>query len=102
MQMTLRHRNVCFCFPSGNTAVQSGTHNIERWFLMQIIRNTQIEIFEKPIDQEFEDLMLARVKTFSPSHSRVIGDEGLREVIRIGIGKAGSQMPDRPARLAGV
>jgi hypothetical protein len=55
---------------------------------MLTIRQQQVEIFRQQYLQRFEDEMLVHLKTFSPRHSKVAGDEAVRRVIRLGIKNA--------------
>lgn len=56
---------------------------------MLTIRQEQVEIFRQQYLQRFEDEMLVHLKMFSPRHSKVAGDEAVRQVIRLGVERAG-------------
>lgn len=49
------------------------------------IRKEQMEIFEQAAIRNFEDEMVQHLKKFSPRHCDVIGEDNVREVIRLGI-----------------
>jgi len=53
------------------------------------INRTQMDAFEVAI-QEFEDGMVEHLREFSPWHSHVIGEPGMRQFIRKGISQADS------------
>lgn len=53
------------------------------------IRPQQFDTFERTTRQQFEDEMVAHLGDFSPAHARGVGEEGLRAVIRLGVGRAG-------------
>ena len=55
---------------------------------MLIIRKEQMEAFEQSAIRNFENEMVRHMKKFSPLHCKVIGDNGVREVIRLGIDRA--------------
>ena len=52
------------------------------------IRKEQMEVFEQAAIRNFEDEIVEHLKKFSPRHCEVIGDNGVREVIRPGIDRA--------------
>ena len=55
---------------------------------MLVIRNEQMQTMETFALQEFENELVEHIKTFAPKHSEVIKDEGVREVVRLGIGRS--------------
>jgi hypothetical protein len=52
------------------------------------IRDAQMTAFEAAALKNFEDKMVAHLKQFSPQHCEVIGELGVRFVIRLGMGRA--------------
>jgi hypothetical protein len=52
------------------------------------IRAAQIDVFESAASPHFADKELARVREAFPRHSGILGDDGVREVVRDGITKA--------------
>src|SRR5215204_1684373 len=52
---------------------------------MLVIRNKQMQTMQQFSLDGFEDEMVEHVKEFAPKHSEVIKDEGVREVVRLGI-----------------
>jgi hypothetical protein len=55
-----------------------------------IIRTEQLKTLANDVRQRFEGEMLVHLRGFSPRHCRVIGDDGVREVIRLGLERAGN------------
>jgi len=55
---------------------------------MIIIRKKQMEVFKNASLRNFEDEMVRHIETFTPPHYQVIGEEGTREVIRLGMKQA--------------
>lgn len=55
---------------------------------MLVIRNEQMQTMQSVALDEFENEMVAHIKEFAPKHSEVIKDEGVREVVRLGIERA--------------
>jgi hypothetical protein len=53
--------------------------------MMLKIRKEQMEVFEQAAIRNFEDEMVQHLKKFSPRHCDVIGEDNVREVIRLGI-----------------
>lgn len=53
------------------------------------IRDEQIKAMADAALQNFEKEMVQHIKEFAPKHSEVIEDEGVREVVRLGIERAG-------------
>jgi hypothetical protein len=53
------------------------------------IRPAQMQAFYEARLPRFEDDMLAYLREFSPLHSRVLGPEGVRSIIRLGMARAG-------------
>jgi hypothetical protein len=53
-----------------------------------IIRTAQIDVFESAESPHFPEKMLTHVREAFPKHSGVLGDDGIREVIRYGIAQA--------------
>jgi hypothetical protein len=52
---------------------------------MLVIRNEQMQAMQKFSVGEFENELVVHIKEFAPKHSEVIKDEGVREVVRLGI-----------------
>jgi len=52
---------------------------------MLIVRSEQMQTMERFALEEFENEMVEHIKAFAPKHSEVIKDEGVREVVRLGI-----------------
>jgi hypothetical protein len=52
------------------------------------IRAAQLETFEQVRLPEFEDSMVEHMKEFSPLHSKSLGEEGMRTLIRAGLERA--------------
>ena len=52
------------------------------------IRKEQMEVFEEVRLPEFEDYMVEHLKDFSPLHSKSLGEEGIRILIRTGMERA--------------
>lgn len=52
------------------------------------IRAQQFESFESVAHSQFEELMLAHLKEFAPTHAEGVGEEGLRRLIRLGLQRA--------------
>ena len=55
---------------------------------MLIIRKEQMEVFEEAALQDFEDEMVEHIKQFTPKQSEVIGEDNVRQVVRMGMEKA--------------
>lgn len=53
-----------------------------------IIRASQFDALRQVPARSFENEMVTHLKAFNPHHARVIGEEGLRQVIRLGLEKA--------------
>lgn len=49
-----------------------------------IIRGDQVAVFERTDTLDFEDFMVEHLKSFSPLHSRALGESGIRSLIRAG------------------
>jgi hypothetical protein len=56
---------------------------------MLTIRKEQITVFEQAALRNFEDQMLEHLKGFTPRHYAILGEPGVRQVIRLGIERAG-------------
>jgi len=56
--------------------------------MMLKIRKEQMEVFEQAAIRNFEDEMVRHMKKFSLLHCKVIEDNGVREVIRLGIDRS--------------
>jgi hypothetical protein len=56
---------------------------------MLTIRKEQMQAFRQAALQNFEDEMVAHLKEFTPHHAASLGEAGLRNVIRFGMGRAG-------------
>src|SRR5688500_5077019 len=52
------------------------------------INQRQFDTFERAAREDFERGLLAHLKEFYPEHTQVIGDDGTRTVIRLGIERA--------------
>jgi hypothetical protein len=52
------------------------------------IRTAQVEAFEQVRLPEFEDHMVEHMREFSPLHSKSLGEEGMRVLIRTGMERA--------------
>ena len=52
------------------------------------IRREQIEVFEEARLPAFEDEMVEHLKEFTPMHSEVLGEEGIRPIIQLGMERA--------------
>lgn len=52
------------------------------------IRTGQMRVFEKAAADRFEDELVNHFKQFAPKHSAVIGEAGVRQVIRLGRARA--------------
>lgn len=55
---------------------------------MLVIRNEQMKVFEEAGLRKYEDEMLQYIKQFAPTHSDIIGERGVRRVVRMGIERA--------------
>ena len=55
-----------------------------------VIREQQMQALEKAAKLQFENRMLAHLKTFAPKHSQVLSEADLRAVIRYGWQRADS------------
>ncbi len=55
-----------------------------------IIRAEQLNVLAEDTLRRFEGEMLEHLRAFSPRHCSVIGDDGVREVIRLGLERAGN------------
>src|SRR6266540_2596886 len=55
---------------------------------MLIIRPTQLNSFEEAALRHFEDEMVPHLAKFAPKHCQVIGEQAVRQAIRLGIGRA--------------
>jgi hypothetical protein len=53
-----------------------------------IIRQNQIQSFQKAALQNFEDQMVAHTSEFAPRHALILGEAGLREVVQLGMLRA--------------
>jgi hypothetical protein len=53
--------------------------------MMLTIRKDQIDALEQSARRRFEDDMVAHIGAFAPRHSEVLGEEGIRRVIRLGM-----------------
>lgn len=63
---------------------------MSRRFDTMIIRAEQLKALADDVRRRFEGEMLVHLRGFSPRHCRVIGDDGVREVIRLGLERAGN------------
>jgi hypothetical protein len=52
------------------------------------IRKEQVEVFEQAAVRNFEEQMVQHLKEFAPRHSEIIGESGVRQVIRLGLERA--------------
>ena len=52
------------------------------------IRNEQMQEFKAVSLQKFEDEMVCHIQEFTPPHYLVLGEDGVREVVRLGIREA--------------
>jgi hypothetical protein len=52
------------------------------------IRQQQLEVFQAVALGQFEDTMVAHVRAYFPTHFRVLGEDGIRPVIRYGYARA--------------
>lgn len=57
---------------------------------MLVIRKEQMAVLEEYAQQGFERELVEHVKDFAPKHSAAIGDEAVREVVRLGIERSGN------------
>ena len=57
---------------------------------MLTIRRSQFDVFEAMAFGQFEDRMVEHVRTYFPNHFAVLGDVGVRSVIRYGHARAGA------------
>lgn len=57
---------------------------------MFVVRKQQVESLQRTALLQFEDDMVLHLGEFTPAHARSLGEPGLREVIRLGIARAGS------------
>lgn len=55
---------------------------------MLVIRKEQMKIFELDARSKFENKMVQHVKNFTPKHSEILGEDSVREVIRLGMQRA--------------
>lgn len=55
---------------------------------MLVIRREQIEVMEAVAERDFETELVEHIKLFAPRHSEVVGDEGIRETVRLGLERA--------------
>jgi hypothetical protein len=53
------------------------------------IRSEQMEVLASDVQRRFEEDMLVHLRGFAPRHCQVIGDNAVREVIRLGMQRAG-------------
>lgn len=53
-----------------------------------IIRASQLDALQQVPVRSFESEMVTHLSVFNPHHARMIGEEGLRQVIRLGLEKA--------------
>ena len=53
------------------------------------IRKEQVEALEAAAARSFQDQMVEHLKDFAPRHAEAVGEQGLREVVRLGIERAG-------------
>ena len=53
------------------------------------IRDSQMKTLEDAALQRFENELIEHIKEFAPKHSEVIEEEGVREVVRLGMERAG-------------
>jgi hypothetical protein len=52
------------------------------------VRDEQMKVFEKVALRNFEDEMVQHLKQFTPRHSEIIAEQGVRRVVEIGIERA--------------
>jgi hypothetical protein len=52
------------------------------------IRKEQMDILEQASLRRFEDEMVGHFRGFAPKHAQVIGEDAVRRVVRLGIGRA--------------
>ncbi len=52
------------------------------------IRPAQVQAFERAALRRFEDEMVGHLAKFAPKHSEILGEEGVRKVIRLGFERA--------------
>lgn len=57
---------------------------------MLTIRKEQIEIFQQCTLRNFENNMIRHLHEFSPAQSEILGQDGLRKVVRLGVKQAES------------
>jgi len=55
---------------------------------MLMIRKAQLDVFEHAARQRFEDDVVAHLRDFAPTHTKALGEEGVRQVIRLGMGRS--------------
>jgi hypothetical protein len=55
---------------------------------MLVIRKEQMEVFEQAALRTFEDQMVEHLKEFAPKHCEVLGESGVRQVVRLGMERA--------------
>ena len=67
------------------TSIQGREISIDRTLK---IRDEQMKVFEQAALRSFEDEMVKHIKQFAIKHSEIIGDQGVREVVRMGIERA--------------
>ena len=52
------------------------------------MRDEQMAAFERAARETFQNKMVEHLKVFTPQHFQVIGEAGVRHVIRIGMARA--------------
>ncbi len=55
---------------------------------MIMIRDRQMEVLQSASLQNFENTMVRHIEKFTPPHYRILGEAGVRDVIRLGIERA--------------
>ncbi len=55
---------------------------------MLVIRREQMDLFQQVTMRSFEKDMILHVHEFAPRHCQVIGDEMVRQTVRLGIQRA--------------
>lgn len=48
------------------------------------ISDQQLELFEQAAARNFEDQMVEHLREFTPKHSEILGEDGVRRIIRLG------------------
>ncbi len=57
---------------------------------MLVVRQGQMAVFARAAIENFEREMREHLKTFTPKHCEVLGDDGVRRVVQLGRGRAGA------------